>query len=129
MYFNCDRRSQLNPYRTSGFWTSRQITLAAKRRSGPGMQSAGGTAKHTAALYSATVENVIFLVLPALASFFSISALQLTNAGPLKQHARALWHCLRVSWEPMEYVQNAIHAMSENSVERVMCRTFKPIKI
>ena len=72
------------------------------------MQSAGGTAKHTAALYSATVENVIFLVLPALARYFSISALQLTNAGPLKQHARALGQCLRVSREPKEYVHHSV---------------------
>ena len=72
------------------------------------MQSADGTAKHTAALYSATMENVLFLVLPALARYFSVSAVQLTNAGPLKQHARALWQCLRVSWEPMEYAQNAV---------------------
>ena len=84
------------------------------------MQSAGGTAKHTAALYSATVENVLFLVLPALARYFCISALQQTNARPLKQHARALSHCLTVSWEPMEYVQNAVHAICENSVKRVI---------
>ena len=72
------------------------------------MQSAGGTAKHTAALYSATVGNVLFLVLPAWARYFSISALQLTNAGPQKRHAAALGQCLRVSQEPMEYVQNAV---------------------
>ena len=72
------------------------------------MQSAGGTAKHTAALYSATVGNVLFLVLPALARYFCISALQLTNAGPPKRHAAALGQCLRVSQEPMEYVQNAV---------------------
>ena len=28
--------------------------------------------------------------------------------SPPQRHARALWQCLRVSWEPKEYVQNAV---------------------
>ena len=32
------------------------------------------------------------------------------GVGELEQHALALWQCLRASWEPMEYAQNAVYS-------------------
>ena len=101
MHFNCDRLSQLNRHRTSGFCTSRQTTLAAKRRSGPRMQSAGGTAKHTRAI------SFWFGIFSSLFGGKQLFA-HTNDAGVIEQHARALWQCLGASWEPTEYAQNDV---------------------
>ena len=41
-------------------------------------------------------------------SWKTVPCLSALDFSPPQRHARALWQCLRVSWEPMEYVQNAV---------------------